>query len=163
MIYPAREGVMSYRGVIAFVVGVSALGPLAWACVEDVPADRKEAIKQEMKRLESIWRVTEVEVGGKKLPREEIGPKNFLIFSGDKCTTVTGTRRIECTFTVDPARQPKGIDLTRNSDNVRWLGIYELKGDTLKVYLGNKDKRPAKFKTKEGTKQVIHVHQRVKR
>src|SRR5439155_23638463 len=61
---------------------------------------------------------------------------------------------IPCDFKIDPGKEPKQIDITlhlKKSDPTR-LGIYEIKGDTLKVcyFAGNMGKRPAEFATKEG-------------
>ena len=125
---------------------------------------KDDAVKDELKRLEGAWRVVAVELGGKEIDREEIGDgNNLLVFSGTKCSTVTGKRTIECTFTIDPTKTPRWIDVTRTSDKITWPGIYELKGDTLKVFQGPPGgKRPTEFKTKEGTQQVIHTHERVK-
>jgi uncharacterized protein (TIGR03067 family) len=90
-------------------------------------------------------------------------PNDLLVFSGTTCSTVTGKRTIECTFTIDPSKSPKWIDVTRTEDKVACPGIYELKDGTLKVFLGTPGgKRPTEFKTKEGTQQVIHTHERVK-
>jgi len=122
-----------------------------------------DAVKEELKRLEGTWRAVAVEVGGKETD-DEIGPNNLLVFSGTKLSSVIGVnkRTIECTYTIDPTKNPKWIDQTRTSDKVAWHGIYELKGDMLKVFLGPSGKRPTEFKTKEGTQQVIHTLERVK-
>lgn len=146
-------------------VGLIAVGFLSVIAVLGQETPRKDdAVKEELKRLEGTWRVVAVELGGKEIDREEIGDaKNLLVFSGTKCTTVTGKRTIECTFTIDPTKNPKWIDIRRVSDKVTWPGIYELKGDTLKVFQGTPGgKRPTEFKTKEGTQQVIHTHERIK-
>jgi uncharacterized protein (TIGR03067 family) len=146
---------------LAFVFAAFSLGLLFRVDVTGGPFDKKRELKEELKKLEGTWRVIAVQLGGEDMPREEIGPNNLLIVSGEKYTTVIGKRRIECTMTVDPTREPKEIDVRRTSDKVTWLGIYELKGDSLKVFFGNKDKRPTEFKTKEGTEQVFHEFRRV--
>ncbi|HTU21362.1 MAG TPA: sigma-70 family RNA polymerase sigma factor [Gemmataceae bacterium] len=126
--------------------------------------EKDDAVNKERKRLEGTWRVVAVELGGKQTDREEIGPNNLLVFSGSKMSAVIGTKKrtIDCTFTIDPTKNPKWIDTTRISDKVSWPGIYELKGDTLKVFLGG-GKRPTQLKTREGTLEVIHTYQRIKR
>lgn len=142
---------------VGFVCVVGVLG-------QETPK-KGDGVKEELKRLEGTWRVVAVELGGKETDREEIGPNNLLVFSGTKSSVVTGTKKrtIECTFTIDPTKSPKWMDTTRISDKVSWPGIYELKDDTLKVFLGSPGgKRPTEFKTKKHTQQVIHTYQRIK-
>jgi|SRR5579864_81701 len=145
-------------------LGLVVVGLVSTTAVWGEEAQKKEAtLKEELKRLEGTWRVIAVELGGKEIDRNEISPNNLLIFSGTKCSTVTGKRTIEGTFTIDPSKSPKWIDVTRTSDKVTWPGIYELKDDTIKVFLGTPGgQRPTEFKTREGTQQVIHTHDRVK-
>ena len=154
---------MRVRSMICF--GLIPVGLLSVAGVlGQEPPKKGDAVKEELKRLEGTWRVVAVELGGKETDREEIGPNNLLVFSGTKCSVVTGTKKrtIESTLTIDPTKNPKWIDQSRTSDNVTLHGIYELKGDILKVFLVSDGKRPTEFKTKEGTQQVIHTLERVK-
>jgi uncharacterized protein (TIGR03067 family) len=148
--------------VICF--GLIALGIVSGAGVLGQETPKKaDPVKEDLKHLEGTWRAVAVELGGKEMDREEIGPNNLLVFSGTNCSTVTGKRTIECTFTINPSMSPKWIDVTRTADKVTWPGIYELKDGTLKVFLGTPGgKRPTEFKTKERTQQVIHTHERVK-
>jgi uncharacterized protein (TIGR03067 family) len=122
-----------------------------------------DVVKEELKRLAGTWRAVAVELGGKE-PDVEIGPNNLLVISGTKLSFVTGEKKrtIECTFTIDPTKKPMWIDVTRTSDKVTWHGIYELEGDKLKLFQSTPGKRPTEFKTKEGTQEVIHTHERVK-
>jgi uncharacterized protein (TIGR03067 family) len=152
------------RALSIICFGLIALGFVFVVGVMGQETPKKDdAVREDLKRLEGTWRVVAVELAGKEIDLEEIGDgQNLLVFSGTKCSTVTGKRTIECTFTIDPTKSPKWIDVTRTSDKVAWPGIYELKGDTLKVFQGTPGgKRPAEFKTKEGTRQVIHTHKRV--
>jgi uncharacterized protein (TIGR03067 family) len=127
---------MRMLSMISFCV--VALGFVSDVGVLGQETKKGNGVKEELKRLEGTWRVVAVELGGKETNREEIGPNNLLVFSGTKSSVVTGTKKriIECTFTVDPTKSPKWMDTTRISDKVSWPGIYELKGDTLKVFLG---------------------------
>ena len=65
-----------------------------------------------------------------------------------------------CDFKIDPGKEPKQIDITLhlNRGDVTVLGIYEIKGDTLKVcYFHSKTgKRPADFSTKDDP-NVAHI------
>ena len=154
---------MRALSMICFGLMAVGFGSVVGVLGQETPK-KDDAVKEELKRLEGSWRVVAVELGGKEMDREEIGDaKNLWVFSGTKCSTVTGKRTIECTFTIDPAKSPKWIDVTRTSDKVTWPGIYELKGETLRVFQGTPGgKRPTEFKTTEGTQEVIHTHERVK-
>ena len=149
-----------WKSVGLFVIAVLAIvsGPSRGAPKKDDP------VADEIKALQGTWRVVSIETGGKVIGREEFGPNNLLVFSGNKCSTVIGRskRTIECTFTIDPAKSPKWIDMKRSDDKVMWDGIYELKGDTLKVYLGSPGKRPTEMKTTAGDGQTVHTHERVR-
>jgi uncharacterized protein (TIGR03067 family) len=146
-------------------VGLLLVGVLALAGGWGHAAPRKgDPVADEVKRLEGTWRVIAIETGGQELGRDEFGPNNLVVISGTKFSVVTGRskRTIECTFTIDPAKDPKWIDTTRTDDKASWPGIYELKGDTLKLYFGSPGKRPTELKTKAGDGQTIHTHERVK-
>jgi uncharacterized protein (TIGR03067 family) len=151
--------------MISFSALAMSLVCLASTLGRDTP-EKSEEVGKELKRLEGTWRTVAVELGGKEMNRDDIGPHNLLVFSGNKCTLVSGPnneRKIEYTFTIDPTKKPKWMNTTRTSDKLYLLGIYELKGNTLKIFeCGSGGKRPTEFKTKEGTREVIHTLQRVK-
>jgi uncharacterized protein (TIGR03067 family) len=54
----------------------------------------------------------------------------------------------EGTFTIDPQKKPKELDLT--FDKATMMGIYELKGTTLK-YAGMERGRPSDFDSTNAT------------
>src|SRR5262245_36247709 len=121
-------------------VGLLIIGILAIGSGASRGAPKKDdPVADEIKALQGTWRLVSIETGGKVLGPEGFGPNNLLVFAGNKCSTVIGRskRTIECTFTIDPTKSPKWIDMKRSDDKVMWDGIYELKGDTLKVYLGS--------------------------
>lgn len=119
-------------------------------------------VNAEKHQLEGTWRAIAIELGGKEIDPQELADYR-LVFSGDQCSIVSGKRGVKCTFTIDPSKTPKWIDVTRTADKVSWPGIYQLDGATLKVFLDRTGgKRPTEFKTKEGTQQVIRTYERVK-
>ena len=121
-----------------------------------------DAVNEEMQQLEGTWSIVALEVGGKAMDPLDLTDSR-LVFEGNRCDLVSGKRRIGCTFTVDPGKTPKWIDVTRTTDKVSWPGIYELKDGNLKVFLDTTGgKRPTEFKTKDGTKQVIRTYMRIK-
>lgn len=143
-------------GVIAVAVGF-----IAGVFGQDTPK-KGDAVKEEMKQLEGTWRAVAVELGGKEMDRQDIADYR-LVFSGTECSIVSGYRVIRCTFTIDPSKTSKWIDVTLTANKVTWPGIYELKDGTLKVCLDTTGgKRPTEFKTKDGTQQVLRTYERVK-
>jgi len=141
-------------GVMAVAIGFAGIFGQA-------AAKKGDAVKEEMKQLEGTWRTVAVELGGKEMDHQDI-PDYRFVFSGTDCSIVSGKRVRNCTFTIDPSRNPKWLDVTPTGDRVTWLGIYELKDGTLKVFLDTTGgKRATEFKTKTGTQQVIRTYERV--
>lgn len=94
----------------------------------------EEAIKAEKKSLEGAWVLESVEIGGKadeKLKKAEVR----MVFSGDKITMSKDGKDHEGSYTIDPSKKPKQIDLTIKGPDGRegTLGVYELDGDTLRI------------------------------
>jgi RNA polymerase sigma factor (sigma-70 family) len=132
----------------------------------DLGKDKGKAIKEEMQRLEGTWRAVAVELGGVIVGSpDQINPNNQLVFSGNKCTVMTDPKepKITSAFTIDPSKKPKWLDTKRDQDGIVRPGIYEFQGDTLKVFIGDSDKRPAEFKTQKGTTQAIFTYKRVEK
>jgi RNA polymerase sigma-70 factor (ECF subfamily) len=125
----------------------------------------KADAKKELDALQGTWNIDEMGWGGDKLPKDLITGYKF-VFAGNKLTwnaAVGMTKRagqinasdgvFPCDFKIDPGQEPKQIDITlhRNNRDATLLGIYEIKGDTLKVYYftsRNPGKRPIEFDTK---------------
>jgi uncharacterized protein (TIGR03067 family) len=84
-----------------------------------------------------------------------------------KVTARDGT--FPCDFKLDPAKEPKQIDITlhleKGKKDATLLGIYEVKGDTLKVcYFGSKSgKRPTEFSTGDDLTAGLIVLTRAKK
>jgi uncharacterized protein (TIGR03067 family) len=110
----------------------------------------EDRVKTELKKLEGTWQLVRLEVGGKILNVE--GRYERRIFSGTKLTVVSGHRVKKTTFTIDPVQAPMWIDCGAP-------GIYELKGNTLRMFIGPEGARPTEFKTKEGTLESIATYE----
>jgi uncharacterized protein (TIGR03067 family) len=103
-----------------FIVA-AALGLLA----ADEAKDDREAIQ-------GTWKVVATEDSGRETPPEAL--KNLKIkwvITKDKITYQVGKMTTAWSYTLDPAKKPKWIDLTESGRPM--LGVYELDGDTLKV------------------------------
>jgi len=133
---------------------LAALGMQAWA------ADDKVA--EEDKKFEGTWVVTGMEVGGNKVPAEEIGNINMTFtFKGKNYEQKAGDTLVEAgKQDLDPSKKPKQMDITVTDGQTKGkkqLAIYEIEGDKLKVCAADHDDtvRPTKFETKEGTKHML--------
>jgi uncharacterized protein (TIGR03067 family) len=89
---------------------------------------------------------------------------HLLTFNGDKFTVKKGDRVFaKGTFTIDPSRSPKTIDMkitegpVEDGKEVKVFGIYELRDGTLKWCVGRPGDgdRPQKFTTKEGSAHLF--------
>ena len=129
---------------------------------------QEDAVKQEMKKLQGNWVRIYVEADGKKSEdgKKEPGQAITLTINGDKYDGET--------FKLDPAKSPKHINVSTVDDKGKAIalpGIYELKGDVLKLcfpfpFEGKFDKigkRPTEFGSKPGGNDVLEVYQREKK
>jgi uncharacterized protein (TIGR03067 family) len=146
---------------------------------------KDKTAEQDLKRLQGDWRVRSLEVhvkGGTVTPKAELEKWRWVI-KGNSLTWISpaGPDQKDI-FSLHPSRSPKWIDLTgkveiRDVDKngklgdvvqtEQWTlyGIYELKGDTLRVCLplgqiGSKV-RPAEFTGKEGSGCMLYSLERM--
>jgi RNA polymerase sigma-70 factor (ECF subfamily) len=110
-------------------------------------AAKDDKAKTDQEKLQGTWIAQSGERDGEKLDEAQLKNWEKLTFADDKYTR-EGGERIEGKFTIYPDRTPKEIDLEVNVH--LFVGIYELKGDTLKLALKLAD-RPTKFESKGGT------------
>ncbi len=117
--------------------------------------------KKEAEKFAGTWGVVAAERDGK--PNDEI-KNDKLIIAGDKITIKTARGDEDATFTVDPAKKPKSIDVKPSKENVTIQGIYEIEGDNLKIcFAGPGGERPADFTTKAGSKRMLITLKREKK
>src|SRR5262245_6923473 len=84
--------------------------------------------------------------------------KKWTVYFEDKISTLAN-------FMIDPAKQPKTIDLTGTmggDKGQKYLGIYEQDGDNLKRCVGDTKKRPKVFDGKKGTGGQFEIWKRMK-
>ncbi len=131
----------------------------------------KQKEQQERKKLEGTWRVVSQEADGKKDPAE-LAKRFTYTFQGNRIhfqgDNTTPGADLEFTYTVDPSKKPKQMDmkLVKSSDNKGLgkvaRGIYMLQGDTLKLCYGEKE-RPNDFSTKKGQHRAFLILKREKK
>ena len=131
-----------------------------------IAADKGDADKKDQDKLQGTWSyVSLVEVDGTKMPEDQI-KKMSITFKDDTWTVKEdGKVVVEGTQKLDPSKTPHEIDsvITEGEDKgMKMLGIYELKGDTMKVSFDPQGKnRPKDFTPKEG--QFVGVIKRMKK
>jgi uncharacterized protein (TIGR03067 family) len=136
----------------------------------DPPPDAK-AVKGEMDKLQGTWKVMSAKAAGKDYPPAALG-MDQITFKGDKMILKRGDKEIGTWgFRVDPRGKPPQMDWVPPGDKASWPGIYELKGDELRLCFplapkkGQKVKvtisRPENFETK-GKPIFLLVARRVK-
>lgn len=118
-----------------------------------------------LKKIQGTWRFVSQEMDGKAMPKDEVA-KLTVTFAGDKWTVRDGDKVLQAgTHKFDPSKKPGQVDAKITEGEGKggaMLGIYELKGDTIKVCFDVAGKeRPTSFSTKAG--QFSAVVQREKK
>jgi uncharacterized protein (TIGR03067 family) len=108
----------------------------------------QEKAKSDKERFQGTWNAKSGEKNGEKLNEFQLKNWEKMVFADDNFTREGGEQR-EGTFKLDPDKQPREIDLTIKDTGDTWLGIYELKGTTLKLAL-HPGGRPTAFDSKGG-------------
>ena len=91
--------------------------------------------------------------------------KCTITFRGDKFMQKEGDRFLGAgTCKLDPTKRPRAVDFTTTGDRgdrLTSLGIYDLKGDTLRACFDARGKeRPTEFKTQANSGRVLFVIRR---
>jgi uncharacterized protein (TIGR03067 family) len=127
----------------------------------------KEAAKRELQRLQGGWIVVALETNGEKTKPEDlkqrtifIGADAFLFKDGKEIMQVAKLK-------LDPTKTPRRVNAEimkgPNKGDVM-LGIYELKGDTLRICFDQDGSdRPTEFKTTANSNLTCIVCTRVPR
>jgi uncharacterized protein (TIGR03067 family) len=113
---------------------------------------RQEKPRPDKELIRGTWIPVSGEQNGEKQPKEKFeGGK--MVFTEDKITlqVLEGNAR-EGTYTIDPDKKPKEIDMTFG--NATMMGLYELKGTTLKVVMSERG-RPSDFDSAGATLVVF--------
>jgi uncharacterized protein (TIGR03067 family) len=138
------------RGKCLWVVAIASFA----VCGAVQGEDGQETGKDVLKKIQGTWKFVSQEMDGNALPKEEVA-KHTITFAGDKWTVRSEGKVVQAgTHKFDPTKKPAQVDaaVTEGEDKgSTMLGIYELKGDTLKVCFDPKGKeRPKEFSSKDG-------------
>jgi uncharacterized protein (TIGR03067 family) len=124
-------------------------------------AQERKVADDDIKKLQGTWSAVSIESAGGKTPKEVVKKVKF-VFKDNGLTIDDGsvpdpkkkgkTFGVK-SFKIDPSKTPKEIDLIL-ADGDKRLGIYELKGDNLKMCWGIKRTRPTKLAVDPKRKDV---------
>jgi len=133
---------------------------LAALAVAAAPADADRAA------VRGTWLLEAATLEGRDHTDDFRGMK--LILDGDRYTLDFDTNTDKGTFTLDATKSPKRIDVRSAEGPFKGKtlpGIYELKGDTLRLCLdgdGKADKRPTAFEAPGTTRNMLLTYRREK-
>jgi uncharacterized protein (TIGR03067 family) len=132
-----------------------------------IAADKPEANKKDLERMQGDWTATSTVIDGRKLADDE-AQGVFRTIKDDTYTLSSFDKPLgKGTFTLDATKKPKTIDARPASaakETPPLLGIYEIDGDTLRLcFAGSGKERPKDFACKEGSGHTLTVWQREKK
>jgi uncharacterized protein (TIGR03067 family) len=133
--------------------------------------EKKEEKKDDKKAdkdadaLQGTWLPSTAELAGKPFP-EDVRKSMKLVVKNDEYTVTVGKTTDQGTVKLDPSAKPKEIDIIGTdgpNKGKKFLAIYEIDGDTLRVCYDLSGKnRPTEFKTKEDTQLFLVTYKREK-
>jgi uncharacterized protein (TIGR03067 family) len=113
--------------------------------------------------IQGTWLPTKALLGGEPMKDDFLKNTILKLDNGKYEVTVAGSPD-KGTYTIDPAAQPKTLDITgTEGPNVgrKIHAIYQLRGDTLLVcYALGASARPSEFKSPSGTQYFLVTYSR---
>lgn len=131
---------------------------LALAGLVSARAD-EDAAKKEQKALQGTWKVVAAEQDGEPLDRIVGG--TMTVKDNNFHIKTAGGSELKGDLILDPAKSPKHVNLAHQDGPLKdktWQGIYELKGDVLKICYAEADsekERPTEFKTLKNSRLLF--------
>jgi uncharacterized protein (TIGR03067 family) len=121
--------------------------------------------KDDSKKMQGSWKPVTAELGGKPFPDAVLKTMKLVLSDGRYSVTV-GERPDEGTVKLDPAKQPRAMDIagTKGPNQGKTIpAIYELTDDTLRICYDLSGKaRPKEFKTSADTQLFLVEYKRQK-
>jgi uncharacterized protein (TIGR03067 family) len=109
-------------------------------------------------RIQGKWRLLEHYSDRVTIPKEKL-KMLVVVIKGDTIVMSDGTKEEQYTFTLDPKKMPPEINI-REGKLPALPGIYELKGDTLRIVTA--DKRPKEFPKQPGGYTLLVLQRETK-
>ncbi|MEX0610756.1 MAG: thioredoxin-like domain-containing protein [Pirellulales bacterium] len=114
-------------------------------------------LERERAQMQGTWQssetVTSIIAGKVQPPREET---LTWVIVGNKLIQSNDGQHVEDEWAVelDPTKSPKWIDLSSLKSGT-WLGIYEITGDALRIFVSLSGERPVEFPDKAGAPWLL--------
>jgi uncharacterized protein (TIGR03067 family) len=126
-----------------------------------------EKADADLKAMVGKWKVEKAEYDGKDITAFFTTLK-FGIHAGGKYTVDFGKEKDEGTFTVDPSKSPKEVDVKSEAGPNKGKtikAIYKIDGDTMTVCYEHdtNEPRPTKFESKAKTTHLLITYKREKK
>lgn len=146
---------MKFRTLVSFLPVLALVAAAPWIYAADA----------DMEKIQGTWMVESGQEGGKALEAGKV-KGTMVTITADTITVKEGDQKREMTYKLDPAKNPKTIDLTttQGTDKGKTAqGIYSLEGDSLKICftIPGKD-RPIAFDTRADSKEMLFTMKKAK-
>jgi uncharacterized protein (TIGR03067 family) len=143
------------------LLAVAATAALATADGPDASARAEE------QKLAGTWQADSITVNGNPMAAGEAQNTRLRLGEGKFAQEYAGRRLRQGKLLIDPTKELKWIEFSYTGDDGKtenMLGIYDLKGDSLKICLARPDvPRPTEFVSKPDTGHILTTYQREKR
>ena len=130
--------------------------------VMSAEGNQGDTAKDELKKLEGTWLLVMSEQDGLKSDPNFV-KNGKMVIKGNKMTVYGGkVKSTEANIVLNPAKKPKTIDAIQTfggPKGTKYVGIYELDGDSLKLCFSEKQ-RPKDFTAKKGSMRASEVWKR---
>ena len=134
-------------------------------------ADAKDDARKALDPLQGKWKLTRLEIDGRPGPKDALNAT--IAITGDKLIlTLKGPggkeEKKSLTLRLDATKSPGHIDMKPEGPPTKddtSLGIYELKGNTLRICGSDPPRskdRPTSFEAKKGDHRVLFILEGVK-
>jgi uncharacterized protein (TIGR03067 family) len=129
-------------------------GPAAQQGKNAAPAAQNDPASKEKAKLIGTWMATDGETQGQRMPPAALKDMQWKFTTDKVVYTLYGSRPFEATYVFHPDGNPGTFEFKGPETAIQ--GIYELKGDTLKICMASLE-RPTSFATGGTTQDTIMV------